>query len=360
MIWTKRCRRGARIEVGAGRCTGRYAGGMLKILHVGLGPLGRAMVADLHGRGLGEVVGAVDTDAALAGRRLSELVPGAGRAVRVAGSLESLGALRGIDAAVVTTSSDVRACEATFEQLLGRGLPVVSTCEELVWPWLRHAALARRLDRLARRRGGRLLGTGVNPGMMMDALPVFATAVCRRVRSIEVHRFQDASTRRIPFQRKIGAGLSRREFAAGVRAGWLRHVGLGESMHLIAACMGWRIDRWSESIGPMIAARAMRCGLGPIGAGRARGVRQTARAQCGGRVVIRMDFRAAIGLQEPEPQDRVIVRGEPDLDVVYRGGVHGDVATSAITLNCLGPLMAAAPGLHTMASIALPRWAPGR
>lgn len=330
---------------------------MLKILQVGLGPLGRKIVSDLHERGLGKVVAAADTDPGVTGKAIRELVDAVPCGVRISASLQD--ALEGerADVAIVTTSSNLQQCANTFRGLLQRGMPIVSTCEELIWPRLRHAALADELHKVALDHGGRLLGTGVNPGMMMDALPVFATAVCNDVRSIEIHRIQDAATRRIPFQKKIGAGLNAEEFGAGIASGWLRHVGLGESLHLIADCMGWKVEAWDETIEPVLATRAMRCGLGPIKKGDACGVRQTAWLKSGGIRTITAVFQAAIGQTDPEPQDRIIIRGTPDLDLVYRGGVHGDIATSAITLNCIRPLMDSAPGLHTMATIPMPRWA---
>lgn len=333
---------------------------MLRILHVGLGPLGQKIIADLYDRGLGEVVAAVDVDPSLAGRPLREVVKGksVSSKITVMPSLDEFAAWDQVDCAVVTTASDLRRCADTFRVLLGRGMSVVSTCEELVWPWLRHRALAEELHQIALRGDGRLLGTGVNPGAMMDTVPVFATAVCKAVKSIEIHRIQDATTRRIPFQKKIGATLDDKAFRQGVKEGWLRHVGLGESLHFVAHYMGWRIEKWSESIKPIKAAKAMKCGLGPIRKGDACGVEQTATGVCDGRKVLKFVFKAAIGQRDPEPQDRVIVKGEPNLDVVFRGGVHGDVATSAMTLNCIGPLMHAPAGLHTMATVPLVRFLP--
>jgi 4-hydroxy-tetrahydrodipicolinate reductase len=336
---------------------------MLRIVHVGFGPLGQRVVSDLYARRLGEVVGLVDVSPELAGRTLRDFVPqaagassGPGDRPVVAGldsALDAALASGRIDAAVVTTSSDLAACAPTFRTLLKRGLPVVSTCEELIFPWLRHAQLAQELDALARAHGGKLLGTGVNPGAMMDTIPVFVTAVCSKVHSVEVHRIQDATTRRLPFQKKIGATLDRAAFDAGVRAGWLRHVGLGESLHFVAHYLGLPFERWEESIEPVIADAPTACGIGPIAAGCALGVRQVATGWRGDDPVVRMVFQAAIG--QADPMDRVIVRGEPELDVRFTGGVHGDIATSAMTLNAIGSLMMAPPGLHTSATVPLLR-----
>ncbi len=328
---------------------------MLRILHVGLGPLGKKVVADLHARRLGEVVAAVDLSPDVAGRKLGELVPETKSKTVVASSIDEIRDWGSIDAAIVTTLSELDACAPLFRDLLARGASVVSTCEELCWPWLRHAKLAQELDLLARENRGRLLGTGVNPGFLMDAFPAFATSISSSVSRIEVVRRQDASIRRVPFQRKIGAGLAPAEFEREVVAGRIRHVGLPESLHFLASVLAIPIERWEESIQPVLAERKLDSGLGPIEPGRAAGVRQEAIGLVGAEIRIRLDFVAAIGLADPH--DRVIVHGEPPVDLVWKGGVHGDVATSAIVLNAIRPLLASAPGLHTMATIPLVRCA---
>ncbi|MBY0307775.1 MAG: hypothetical protein K2Q09_03450 [Phycisphaerales bacterium] len=332
---------------------------MQRILHVGFGPLGQKIVGDLYARRLGEVAALVDTSKEFAGRKLRDFVPAATNDSAITPSLDEALAKARYDAAVVTTSSDLRKCMDTFRTLLSAGLPIVSTCEELVFPWLRHAALAQELDTMARRTGGRIIGTGVNPGAMMDTIPVFVTGVCGKVHTVEVHRIQDASTRRLPFQKKIGAGLDDAQFAQGVKDGWLRHVGLGESLHFIAHYLGLPFDDWSETIEPVKAAAGLQSGLGPIEPGRAAGVRQVAVGTRAGKPVITMIFQAAIAQTTPPPQDRVIIKGEPDIDVVFTGGVHGDIATSAMTLNALPSLLAAPPGLHTSATVPLLRCARG-
>jgi 4-hydroxy-tetrahydrodipicolinate reductase len=232
-----------------------------------------------------------------------------------------------------------------------RGVSVVSSCEELAFPWLQHAELAAELDAAARSGGARLLGTGVNPGFVMDALPAFVSGVCASVRALAVWRIQDASTRRVPFQQKIGAGLSLSEFRARAAAKRLRHVGLGESLHFLARALAIPIERWEEELEPVVAERELACTLGPIPAGHAAGVRQVARGYVGNDVRITLEFQAAIG--QAAPHDRVRIDGEPPLDVVVKGGIHGDVATTGILCNAIEPLLAAAPGLHTMATIAL-------
>lgn len=331
---------------------------MRRILHVGLGPLGQRIVRDLYERHLGRVVAAVDCAPDLIGRDALTLAgvnngQGSDHTVPIVEDLDSLpdAVWLEIDAAIVTTSSDLSACAPTFRLLLRHSLPVVSTCEELLWPWLRHAKLADELDTLAKSAGGRLLGTGVNPGFVMDALPVCASAVMREIDRVECHRIQDASNRRLPFQRKIGAGLTREQFDRRVQQGKLRHVGLGESMHFLAHNLGIYIARWYESVDPIIAQHMVSSpDLGEIGKGMVAGIRQTAEGfDSDGLCAIRLVFAAAI--QQEDPHDRIVIQGTPPIDIVIRGGIHGDIATSAIVLNAVDRLRQAPPGLHTMASI---------
>ena len=324
---------------------------MLRILHVGLGPLGERIVRDLHDRGLGRVVAAVDHDAGLVGRTLEELVPGTGSDTRIVGHLSEVGELNDIRCAIVTTSSDLELCMDTFRPLLKAGCAVVSTCEELSWPWLRHPVAAQELHETCVRHGGRILGTGVNPGFLMDALPVAASTVCRNVHGVTIERIQDASSRRLPFQRKIGAALDDAEFQRRVDAGTLRHVGLGESLSFVAHYLGLDLERWEETIEPVHAETELDCDLGRIPAGGTRGVEQVARGWVGGEERLKLVFRAAIA--EPAPCDRVTIDGEPPVRVEIPGGVHGDVATSAIVMNVVRPLLQAPPGLHTMGSLPL-------
>lgn len=335
---------------------------MLRLLHVGLGPLGRLIAADAVKRRIATIVDAVDIDPAIAGKPLSAVVPetagAGGDRVIVRASLEQITDASRYDAAILTTSSDLARCAPSLRSLIALGLPIVSTCEELLFPRLRHAALAEELHAACVRSGARVLGTGVNPGFLMDTLPVAATAVCRDIRSARIYRIQDATTRRVPFQQKIGAGLDDEAFARKVREGTLRHVGLGESLHFVAHYLGLNVADWDETIEPVKAMRPLECALGRIPVGTAAGVRQVARGWTRGArredaPVIHLEFQAAIG--QTDPHDRVHLDSDPPIDLIIKGGVHGDVATSAITLNAVPALKAASPGLHTMATVPLVR-----
>jgi 4-hydroxy-tetrahydrodipicolinate reductase len=327
---------------------------MIRIVQVGIGPLGRKVSQYVAERPNMSVVAAVDSAPALAGRNLGELCScqhGSQQKldVPVSSTLEQALSKCSADVAVLTTVSDVERIEPQIEQILGFGLPVVTTCEELAFPWETAARTASRIDRLAKEKGAAVLATGVNPGFLMDSLPVFLSAVCQRLDAVKVSRIQDASTRRVPFQRKIGAGLSLAEFEEKRTQGSLRHVGLTESMHMIASRVGWTLERTEDRITPVVASRKITSGGVTIEKGMAAGVQQIGRGFADSEEKITLVFRASVG--EPSPEDTVELLGIPHIVSTIPGGIHGDVATCAITLNAIGRVLHAEPGLRTMVDL---------
>lgn len=295
------------------------------------------------------VVAAVDKDPALAGKDLGELCSTGSVGVPVSPSLEQALGQGAADVAVLTTVSDLARIAPQIEEILHFGLPVVTTCEELVFPWETAPQTASRIDSLAREEGIAVLATGVNPGFLMDTLPIALSAVCQRVDAVKVSRIQDASTRRVPFQLKIGAGLSLEEFEKKKKRGDLRHIGLTESMQMIASRIGWKLDRIEELITPVVAKTRIDTGSMIIEAGMAAGVQQIGRGFVGNDEKITLTFRASVG--EPSPEDTVELLGTPHIVSTIQGGVHGDVATCAITLNAVAQVLRAEPGLRTMVDL---------
>ncbi|UCF98676.1 MAG: hypothetical protein JSV89_03850 [Spirochaetaceae bacterium] len=323
----------------------------IRIAQIGIGPLGRKMTAYILARPNLEVVAAVDTDPSLQGRDLGELCSLGTLKILVAPSLEATLRRGQADVALLTTVSDLIRVIPQIEEVLQLGLPVVTTCEELTYPWITAPELAARLDKKAKDLGVAVLATGVNPGFMMDTLPISLTAVSQKIEAIKISRIQDASHRRLPFRQKIGAGLELREFEEKKKTGVLRHVGLTESMHMIAARLGWTIDSIEESISPIMADRSIVSEALTIQPGRVAGVQQIGKAFIDSNEKITLIFRASIG--EAHPEDTVEIFGEPNILSTIPGGVHGDIATSAIALNAIPILLRAEPGLKTM--IDLPR-----
>ena len=322
---------------------------MINTVHVGIGPIGQKMVKYAVERGCFNIVGAVDPDPDKAGRELGELCGVDPLGITVSSNLDDAIRGRSPEVALVTTVSSIVSFESQIVELAKAKLHIVSTCEELFFPWNTQPEVSRRIDEICRENGVVCLGTGVNPGYLMDFLPTVLTGVCRNVKKVEVWRVQDASVRRIPFQQKIGAGLTLEEFEAKKKTGTLRHVGLPESVDFIADRLGWKLDRNIETLEPVIADKDINTGYKPISKGMTCGVQQVGRGFVGDREVITLNFRAAVG--EPESYDRVHIDGEPAIQSKITGGVNGDIATCAITLNAVRSVLEASPGLKTMGDI---------
>src|SRR5262245_27327003 len=226
----------------------------LKVVQVGLGPIGQGIARlVLETEGL-QIVGATDPSPELAGKDLGTIL-GLPRKLRlkVEGNADRFVRKARADVAILCTSSALKAVKPQVLALVQRGLNVVSTCEELAFPTPAHAGIFRDLDRAARRKKVSILATGVNPGFTMDALALMLTAPCARVSRVQVTRVVDAGTRRLPLQRKVGAGLNLSQFRRALTEGTVRHVGLAESAQMIATGVGFKIDRLEENIEPAVA-----------------------------------------------------------------------------------------------------------
>jgi hypothetical protein len=330
----------------------------IRVVHYGLGPIGAAIVRQVVERRGFQVVGAIDIDPAKVGRDVGEVAE-VGRRLGVKVSADAPRTLKTArpDVVVLCTGSSLRTVLPQIDTILNARVPIVSTAEELAYPWRQHRRLATRIDRLARRARVAVLGTGVNPGFVMDALPILLTAVCERVDRIEVDRVQDARVRRLPFQQKIGAGLTPEQFRKQVDAGMVRHVGLAESITMIADTLGWRLDAVTEEIQPKIATEEVASEYLAVDPGYVCGLVQDGVGYRGGRPVIKLHLEAYLGA--PESYDAVRIEGMPPLAVKIAGGVHGDVATAAMVVNAIPRVLAAAPGLKTMRDLPLPSFFPG-
>jgi len=322
----------------------------IRVLQIGLGYIGLAVTQILAEREDYEIVAAADINPALAGSDLGKLagLPG-GLGIPVSGSISEALSITRADVAVLTTASRMEEITPQVLELVERGLPVVSTCEELVYPWRTHPDLSERIDRTAREFGVAVLSTGVNPGFLMDFLPLVLTRIARRVDAVAVERVQDAGTRREAFQRKVGAGLTVARFNEKVAGGGFGHVGLVASMELLAAGLGWRLDSVTEAIEPVIADKSHRTEFVTVEPGQVAGVFQIGRGIKGGQEVITLTFRAAVG--EPEPYDCVRIEGLPLLESTFPEGVPGDAATGAITVSAIPLVMQSPPVLRTMADL---------
>ena len=317
----------------------------IRVVQFGIGVIGRGVTKALAKKKDMKIVGAIDV--ANVGKDLGE-VAGLGRklGVKISNDLNKAVKLGKPRVAIHTTSSSLKKVYPELERLIKAKVNVVSSCEELSYPHQKASALAARLDRLAKKYGVTVLGTGVNPGFLMDAWPLFMSGVCTDVKEVKVSRVQDASRRRIPFQEKIGAGKTKKEFQKLVNEGKIRHVGLPESVAMIAAGLGWKVDKVTETIGPILYRKTVKSDYLTVKPGRVAGVKQVGRGWRKGKALITLNFEASIGAGES--YDSVSLKGTPNMEVMVKGGTHGDIATVAMLTNAVSRILEIPPGLKTM------------
>jgi 4-hydroxy-tetrahydrodipicolinate reductase len=318
----------------------------IRVVQYGLGPIGCATARLIVEREGLELVGGIDIAPAKAGRDLGTVI-GLPHELGIPVDSQLVNCLRRTPADVVvhTTNSYFDLFKEQIIEIVGLGLDVVSTSEELVFPWLSHEPEATEIDKRAREAGKTVLGTGVNPGFVMDSLPLYLTGICHHVDRIDVKRVINASLRRGPFQLKIGAGLSVAEFEKRMATGRMGHVGLPESIDMVFHRLGKHLTAYESDLEPLIADRTITTDFVTVAPGLVRGLKQTARAYASGDEFMTLTFIAA--LEAEGEGDTIKIAGRPNLEVELYG-TNGDLATTAIAANAIRRVKAAAPGLITM------------
>lgn len=318
----------------------------IRVVQYGLGPIGSAMARHVLERAGLELVGGVDIDPAKVGKDIGQII-GLDQelGMPVAAKLADVLAKTPADVALHSTSSYFDLFKPQIIEILEAGLDIVSTSEELSFPWLAHAEEAAEIDAVAKRVGKTVLATGVNPGFLMDSLPLNLTAICQRVDRIDVRRVINASNRRGPFQAKIGCGLTVDAFQSKMAAGRMGHVGLIESVGMVFDTLGKKLTHYETSIEPVVAERPIQTEYVSVKPGQVRGLKQVARAFTSEGEFMTLTFLAA--LDEPDEHDQILITGKPSLEVTLKG-TQGDLATIAIAVNAIKRVREAGPGLVTM------------
>lgn len=324
----------------------------IKVIHYGLGPIGLATAMLILAKSDMEIVGAVDIAKEMAGKDLGEILGGKPLGVHVTDNAPRLFSKVPADVVVHTAGSRLKRIFSQLEEILKGGKNLVSSAEELLFATPENADMAARIDALAKEKGVTVLGTGVNPGFVMDALPLTLTGVCHEVREVHVERIVDAGTRRHPLQRKIGAGMTPELFREKVAEKAMGHVGLRESLYLVADRLHFSLDEVRESVDPVIAEKPLKTAYFELKPGDVAGIRNLGEGFKGGKRILTLDLRIYIGADDPHDAIRIV--GTPDLRLRIEGGVAGDQATAAMLVNSIPSVVAAPPGLVTVKDLPAP------
>jgi 4-hydroxy-tetrahydrodipicolinate reductase len=233
------------------------------------------------------------------------------------------------------------------------GINVISTCEELSYPYVKYPQLSKKIDKLAKKHRVSVLGTGINPGFLMDTLPLILTTACQRVDSIKVTRMMDSSKRRLSYQKKIGTGLTKEEFMWKVKEQKISgHVGLVESIGMISGAMGWKLDEIKEiPPKPVISEMEINTSYTTIKAGCVAGIKSLAYGILKSTPIITLEFVSNVKIKKE--YDAITIQGIPNISEKIIGGINGDIGTVALIINMIPKILQAKPGLKIMNDLPL-------
>jgi len=321
----------------------------IRVVLYGLGAIGSSVAKFLLKKEGIEIVGAIDIAEDKVGKDLGEVLQVGKRVgVVVSDDYKKVFSKACANIVIHSTGSYLKDVYPQIAPLAEYGVNVISTCEELSYPFATEPELAKKLEGLGIKYGVTFLGTGINPGYIMDTLVIALTGVCQKVNKIKVERVMNAAKRRVPFQRKVGAGLSISEFKKKIEEKAITgHIGLEQSIGMIASALCWKLDKIEVApVKPVIAMENVASEAIKVKKGNVAGLRQNARGVMKRKDVITLDFQAYIGAKEE--YDSITIDGVPPIRQKITPCVHGDLATVAVIVNSIPKVMNAAPGLATM------------
>src|SRR6202049_813933 len=287
----------------------------IRAIQYGIGPIGASIARLMREKQAIEIIGAIDTDPEKVGRDLGEVTGATDAPWGVKISADAKEVLeQAADVVIHSTSSSLAQVMDQLLMCLEAECCIVSTCEELSYPFRTHPELAAKLDKAAKDWGVALVGTGVNPGFVMDKLLITLAAVSQRIEHAKALRVVDASKRRLPLQKKIGAGMTEEEFRSQVKAGVIKHVGLPESVAMIADSLNLPVEEITETIEPVVAKERVQTEFLSVEAGQAAGVHQIARGAGGGKELVYLELQMYVGANDPA--DTVELKGHPNIRLV--------------------------------------------
>lgn len=334
---------------------------MIKVAEWGTGMMGQGLLKFILDRPNDiDLVGCIVTNPAKEGKTVGELV-GRDCAVECTTDFEKVLA-HGPDVVCIATQSNLNEIEPQVVPALKAGCNVICIAEKLAYPWASDPERAELFDRVAKEKGVSILGTGVNPGFVLDALVVMWSSICLRVDSIEASRVNDLS----PFGPTVmvgqGVGTTVEQFEKGVADGSIvGHIGFPESIELIAKALGWKIDEIVETREPIVTKVERSTPHVHVPAGWVAGCKQVGKGYSNGELKVHLIHPQQIHpeLAGQDTGDYVKIFGDPNVNMMNTPEVPGGKATYASTGNYI-PLMKAAPaGMLTVVDMPLPRfWAP--
>lgn len=326
----------------------------------GYGAMGKGIAEMLLKKKGVEITGVCDTHPKLVGK--SFLAPldyeGEHPDVMVEADIETL--LDRVEASVVMIATDsfTKKSYDKIETVLKRGINVISTAEEMAYPKANEPELAEKMDALAKANHATILGTGINPGFVMDLLVVAMSGVMSEVESIQATRVNSLSPFGPTVMEEQGVGISPETFEKRLAEGSLSgHVGFKESVMMIADALGAPIDRFEQQMKPIMTSIDRKSKYGEAKAGNLAGIDMTAQGYQGDNVFIDMKHPQQIEpeLEGTQTGDYITIKGTPEINLSVKPEIDGGIGTIAMCVNMIPHVLNASPGLKTMIDLPVPR-----
>ncbi|MCR3956893.1 MAG: 2,4-diaminopentanoate dehydrogenase [Gudongella sp.] len=331
----------------------------VKVIIWGLGAMGSGMADMLLKKKGVEIVGAVGRGSKL-GKSMYDFIKTerGDRPDVIIGTPEDVIKEGAADVVLTATDSYTKNAFERLKFILEKKINVVSSAEEMAYPQAQSPEEAKQLDEIAKANGVSIIGTGINPGLIMDLLVVLMTGCCETVDHVTARRVNSLSPFGPVVMEEQGIGITKEEFEEGVRTGHLSgHVGFPESIRMIADAIGWKVDKVEQSMEPIMTDVDRKSPYGFAKAGNVAGCAMKGFGYVDGEMKIEMDHPQQI---EPEmvgvqTGDYVIIKGNPNINLVNSPEVPGGIGTIAMCVNMIPHIINARPGLKTMIDLPVPR-----
>jgi hypothetical protein len=333
----------------------------IKVIVYGVGAMGSNMVRLLQRRPFSRVVAAIDWDKKKIGRDVGD-VAGLGTDLGIKVAYPPDEVLGKIDADVVLLATTAFIDEAypIIVEILKHKIHVVTIAQELFFPLPHHLPLSKEIEKLAVKAGVCVTSVGINPGFIMDIIPIVGSLPCWTIKKVKSERIVDFSPYGPDEMRHIGAGLTPEEFYAGVREGKIGHIGLLETAAMVSNCLGLGVDELHQKKSALTTNKGRESQFIKIPSGRVCGFKQNVVGTKAGEV--RLDL-SMVGIVYPDMEedkltlgDYTRIEGEPSVDITIKEEISqkGGLGTAGVAVNMIPRVLASAPGFHTMNELALP------
>lgn len=332
----------------------------IKILIWGFGAMGRGMAEMLLTKTGAEIVGICDINHEIVGKNFLDVlnIKSSHKEVIVSDDIDTVLSKVKADVVLLCTDSYTSKTFPKIKKIVAKGINVISTAEEMAYPYVNEPELAKKMDLLAKEHNVTILGTGINPGFIMDLLVVALTGTMSNVETIEAKRVNSLS----PFGKTVmdeqGVGITRDEYEMRLKNNNLAgHVGFKESIYMIADALGLKLDNFKQQMSPIITDIDRKSLYGEAKKGNLAGIDMRGQGFIDNKAVISM-----IHPQQIEPEmagintgDYITIKGTPNIKMAINPEISGGIGTIAMCVNMIPHVINAKPGLKTMIDLPVPR-----